>query len=113
LTPRTNPMTDYCTHFDDLRPVPRRTKGCEECMKSGDHWIGLRLCLTCGHVGCCDDSPNTHATKHFAATGHPLIRSLEPGDRWGWCYVDKKLFDPMPRQSVLSRIKARFARRPG
>ena len=80
-------------------------------MKSGDRWIGLRLCLACGHVGCCDDSPNTHATKHFHATGHPLIRSLEPGDRWGWCYVDKKLFDPMPRDGVWSRVKARLKRR--
>lgn len=104
-------MTERCEHFAQLRPVAPRTKGCEECMKSGDRWIGLRLCLACGHVGCCDDSPNTHATKHFHATGHPLIRSLEPGERWGWCYVDKKLFDPMPRDGVWSRVKARFRRR--
>jgi hypothetical protein len=79
-------------------------------MKSGERWIGLRLCLVCGHVGCCDDSKNTHATKHFQATGHPLIRSLEPGDRWGWCYVDKKLFDPMPGGGIFSRLRARFRR---
>ena len=81
-------MSDRCEHFDQLQPVSPRTRGCEECMKSGDPWIGLRLCLTCGHVGCCDDSNNTHATKHFNATGHPLIRSLEPGEEWSYCYVD-------------------------
>jgi uncharacterized UBP type Zn finger protein len=106
-------MSDRCEHFDQIQPVAPRTRGCEECMKSGDPWIGLRLCLTCGHVGCCDDSNNTHATKHFNATGHPLIRSLEPGDRWGWCYVDRRLYDPMSTDSVWKRLKARFAPRRG
>lgn len=90
-------MTDRCDHFDQIRPVTPSAKGCEDCLRTGDRWIGLRLCLACGHVGCCDDSANTHATKHFHATRHPLIRSLEPGERWGWCYVDQKLFDRMPR----------------
>ena len=103
-------MTERCEHFDQIQPVSARTRGCEECMKAGERWIGLRLCLTCGHVGCCDDSKNTHATKHFQATGHPLMRSLERGDRWGWCYVDKKLFDPMPRGGFMSRLRARFGR---
>ncbi len=76
-------MSDRCEHFDQIRPVTPSANGCEDCMKTGDPWIGLRLCLTCGHVGCCDDSNNTHATTHFHATQHPLIRSLEPGDRWG------------------------------
>ena len=81
-------------------------------MRLGAKWIGLRLCLTCGHVGCCDDSPHTHATKHFHATTHPLIRSLEPGDRWGWCYVDERLFDPIvvPRASLWSRLRAKIGR---
>ena len=70
----------------DVRP---RTDGCEECLRMGDEWVHLRLCLSCGHVGCCDDSKNKHATKHFRATRHPIIRSLEPGEDWRWCYVDE------------------------
>lgn len=106
-------MVEPCAHFEGLQPAAPRTRGCEECLKLGERWIGLRLCLTCGHVGCCDDSPNTHATKHFHATQHPLIRSLERGDRWGWCYVDKKLFDPIPARlpGMWARLKARFAGR--
>ena len=106
-------MTERCPHFDAIRPVPPRTRGCEECQKLGERWIGLRLCLTCGHVGCCDDSKNTHATKHFHATQHPMIRSLERGERWGWCYVDNRLFDPMPGSvpGVWARIKSKLSRR--
>jgi uncharacterized UBP type Zn finger protein len=63
--------------------------GCEGCLASGDGWLHLRICLECGRVGCCDDSPNRHATEHAEATGHPLIRSLEPGEDWVWCYVDE------------------------
>lgn len=80
-----------CHHFDDLRPVPRSSAGCEECLKLGDRWVHLRECLVCGHVGCCDSSKNKHATKHFHATRHPVMRSLEPGEHWGWCYVDEVL----------------------
>ena len=64
------------------------TNGCEECMKTGDFWVHLRLCRTCGHVGCCDESKNKHATKHFQQTKHPIITSLELGEGWSWCYVD-------------------------
>jgi uncharacterized UBP type Zn finger protein len=103
-------VSEPCEHFAGIGNVAPRTAGCEGCLLSGDRWIGLRLCLTCGHVGCCDDSKNTHATRHFEATGHPLIRSLEPGDRWGWCYVDKRLYDPMPGRGWWSRLKARLAR---
>lgn len=78
-----------CHHVDGLTPAAPRTDGCEECLASGDTWVHLRLCLTCGHVGCCDSSKNRHATKHFHATKHPLIRSLEEGERWIWCYVDE------------------------
>lgn len=83
-----------CHHFDhlNLRDVPNASasyaKGCEECVKMGDTWVHLRECLVCGHVGCCDSSKNKHATKHFHSTSHPVMRSVEPGERWGWCYVD-------------------------
>jgi hypothetical protein len=70
--------------------------GCEDCLAMGSGWVHLRLCLVCGHVGCCDDSPNRHATRHFHATGHPVMRSFEPGESWGWCYVDELDYDPMP-----------------
>jgi len=65
--------------------------GCEECLDRGDSWVHLRLCMTCGHVGCCDDSPNRHATRHFHATKHPVIKSFEPAERWAWCYLDEDM----------------------
>jgi uncharacterized UBP type Zn finger protein len=81
-----------CTHLDMIRDVsPRTPNGCEECLAMGDTWVHLRLCLTCGHVGCCDSSKNKHATRHFHATGHPLIQSMEPGEYWAYCYVDDLL----------------------
>jgi uncharacterized UBP type Zn finger protein len=76
-------------------PVHPSSHGCKECLESGDGWVHLRLCLTCGHVGCCDSSPNRHATRHFHATRHPVIRSYEPGESWGWCYVDEETSDGM------------------
>lgn len=63
---------------------------CEDCIKTGDSWVHLRVCLACGHVGCCDSSKNKHATKHFHATGHPIVQSIEPGEDWRWCYVDEE-----------------------
>lgn len=69
--------------------MPESVEGCEDCLKTGDKWVHLRICLVCGHVGCCDSSPNRHATRHFEETGHPLIRSIEPGEQWSWCYVDE------------------------
>ena len=78
-----------CAHRAQIRPVVPSAPGCEECLASGEPWVHLRLCMTCGHVGCCDTSRNKHATAHFHATTHPIIRSLEPGDTWGWCYVDR------------------------
>jgi uncharacterized UBP type Zn finger protein len=79
-----------CTHVADVQvlELPAEVDGCEECLATGGKWLHLRICLTCGHVGCCDDSPNRHATAHFHSTTHPIIRSLEPGERWSWCYVD-------------------------
>jgi uncharacterized UBP type Zn finger protein len=82
-------MALACAHLDLIRPVIPAARGCEECLVLGDGWVHLRLCRTCGHVGCCDSSPNKHATKHFLQTRHPIIRSFEPGEHWNWCYVDE------------------------
>jgi len=83
-----------CTHLDQIavRDLPESVEGCEDCLKTGDKWLHLRICLTCGHVGCCDNSPNRHATAHARATSHPIIRSLEPGEDWNWCYIDEVAF---------------------
>ncbi len=83
-----NEPNNKCTHLSLIREVTPSADGCEECLKMGDTWVQLRLCLICGHVGCCDNSKNKHATKHFHATGHPLIRSYATDDEWTWCYVD-------------------------
>ena len=81
-------MTSRCNHLDFVKTSHQNTRGCEECLKLGDSWVHLRLCLICGHVACCDSSKNKHATKHFHGTQHPLMRSIEPGESWIWCYVD-------------------------
>ena len=79
-----------CRHLAGLHPAPPRTAdGCEECLKIGSPWVQLRLCLGCGHVGCCDSSPNRHATRHHQTAGHPVIASYEPGQSLAWCYVDE------------------------
>jgi hypothetical protein len=80
-----------CAHLDQVAvtQLPDSVQGCEECLKTGDPWLHLRICLVCGKVGCCDDSPNRHATAHATGDGHPLIRSLEPGEEWSWCYIDE------------------------
>lgn len=80
-----------CTHVGQVKvtELPATVAGCEECLKTGDLWLHLRICLECGKVGCCDDSPNRHATGHAREKGHPLIRSLEPGETWSWCFVDE------------------------
>jgi len=85
-----------CVHLAEMQDVKPRAKGCEECLKMGDTWVHLRLCMTCGHVGCCDSSKNKHATKHYHATSHPIIRSLERGEEWGWCFPDEQFYDPLP-----------------
>ena len=89
-------MIDPCEHFGEIRDVAPRTRGCEECAALGEDWNELRVCLTCGHVGCCDSSKNKHATRHFHRTGHPLIRSIEPGESWMWCYVDQMMAGDLP-----------------
>lgn len=88
-------MPTDCTHFQGLAPRKGNTDGCEECLRMGDSWVHLRVCLVCGHVGCCDSSKNKHATRHYHATGHPVIRSAEPGETWGWCYIDEIVKDPV------------------
>ena len=91
-----------CTHLDQVRNVePRTPEGCEECLRTGSWWVHLRLCLSCGHVGCCDNSPNKHATKHFRTTQDPVIQSFEPREDWGWCYVDELLLEPAPLHKAL------------
>ena len=90
-------MAKRCTHLDKVRDVqPRTPDGCEECLKTGGQWVELRLCLTCGHVGCCDNSPGKHATAHFRHVHHPIIRSFQPGEDWAWCYVDELMLEPAP-----------------
>jgi uncharacterized UBP type Zn finger protein len=80
-----------CTHLDHIHvtELPEAVDGCEDCLAIGSPWLHLRICLECGHVGCCDDSPNQHASKHASADQHPIIRSLEPGEDWSWCYEDR------------------------
>jgi uncharacterized UBP type Zn finger protein len=88
-------MSTTCSHAGaaDPSPHPRTPRGCEECLATGGRWVHLRLCLACGHVGCCDNSPGRHATAHFGATSHPLIRSYEPREDWWWCYADEVFFE--------------------
>ena len=91
-----------CSHLDQVGDVrPRTPEGCEECLRTGSWWVHLRLCLSCGHVGCCDNSPNKHATQHFHTTQDPVIQSFEPAEDWGWCYVDELFLEPAPLQKAL------------
>ena len=85
-------MADSCTHLDKTGDVVASSTGCEDCLRSGGVWVHLRLCMTCGHVGCCDNSPNRHATAHYHSVSHPIIRSYEPGEDWWYCYVDDLMF---------------------
>jgi uncharacterized UBP type Zn finger protein len=83
-----------CSHLDSIQvtDLPEAPLGCEECLKNDGRWMHLRMCTTCGKIGCCDNSPNRHATAHFHETGHPLIRSAEPEEDWIWCYIDEAAF---------------------
>ena len=78
-----------CSHLDQIKTTNTSIRVCKECVERGDTWVHLRLCLECGHVGCCNSSKNKHATRHFLATKHPVMRSNERGETWGWCYVDE------------------------
>jgi uncharacterized UBP type Zn finger protein len=110
-------MAVSCSHLvpvEDLhrRPIHPGTPGCRECLEMGDIWVHLRLCMSCGHVGCCDDSRNRHATAHYRACGHPVIRSYEPGENWAWCYPDKIFaqVDALPGESPQKHIAPPAAR---
>ena len=84
-----------CAHAAAIptEPPAPHVRGCEECLTMGSRWVHLRVCLDCGHVGCCDSSPNKHATKHYHATQHPVMASMEPGEQWGWCFSDEVDFE--------------------
>lgn len=82
-----------CKHLDQIRNPRPHSKGCEECLKTGDSWVHLRLCESCGHVGCCDSSKNKHASKHYRATRHPIMKSFQPGENWLYCFVDDVMFE--------------------
>jgi uncharacterized UBP type Zn finger protein len=85
---------DSCSHIAGLHPVAPTSRVCDQCVAMGDRWVHLRACLICGQVGCCDQSKNKHATKHFHQSGHPLIQSIQPGEDWIWCYVDELMMQP-------------------
>jgi uncharacterized UBP type Zn finger protein len=87
-----------CTHLDQVKFLEPEGEvvGCPACMAVGDRWVHLRLCQTCGQIGCCDSSPNKHATAHHRSSGHPIVRSLEPGEDWSWCYEDELAFRLVP-----------------
>jgi uncharacterized UBP type Zn finger protein len=87
-------MTPRCNHLAGLEPVTPRSHGCEECLQTGDTWVHLRLCLHCGHVGCCDTSKNKHATAHYHSSHHPVIKSFQPGEDWMYCYEDDVVMAP-------------------
>jgi len=89
-------------HLKEARDLEPSKRVCEECVRMGDVWVHLRICLTCGHVGCCDSSKNKHATKHFHATRHPMMRSIELGESWGWCFVDEIAYEVNPWSETRS-----------
>jgi uncharacterized UBP type Zn finger protein len=80
-----------CTHLDQIRDVTPSSEGCEECLKIGSTWVHLRMCMTCGKVGCCDSSPNKHARAHFQEAGHPIVESAEPYEDWRFCFIDNEV----------------------
>ena len=84
-------VAKQCTHLGQVQSVTPKTQGCEECLAEGGKWVQLRMCLTCGHVGCCDSSKGKHATRHFEKTSHAIMQSAQPGESWRWCYVDKAM----------------------
>ena len=86
-------MSATCSHLDTIRDVAATSEGCEECLAIGATWVHLRRCTACGHVGCCDSSPNRHATAHYQQALHPVVQSYEPGEEWYWCYADSVSFE--------------------
>ncbi|CAN5774621.1 UBP-type zinc finger domain-containing protein [soil metagenome] len=92
-----------CEHFENVKPMSPNSAGCQACVALGDGRVHLRMCLVCGKVGCCDSSKNKHATAHFHASQHPVIQSFEPGETWGWCYVDEGIAKGLPPLRKLKR----------
>lgn len=92
---------EYCEHISTINKVKPSAEGCEDCLKIGGRWVHLRMCMHCGHIGCCDSSPNRHATAHYSSTDHPIIRSVEPGERWGFCYPDDAFYESFPEPDTL------------
>jgi uncharacterized UBP type Zn finger protein len=90
---------ERCEHVSEIHDVTPSAEGCEDCLKIGGTWVHLRLCMSCGHVGCCDNSPNRHATKHYNSVKHSIIRSFEPGEVWGYCYPDDLFYEQLPNAS--------------
>jgi uncharacterized UBP type Zn finger protein len=86
-------MAQICAHLDEVADVQPSANGCEDCLRLGTQWVHLRMCMSCGHIGCCDSSPNRHATAHFGDSHHPLIQSFEPGEEWWYCYVEDVAFE--------------------
>jgi len=89
---------EYCEHVSEIKQVTPSANGCEDCLKIGGRWVHLRECMECGHIGCCDSSPNKHATAHYHSTKHPIIRSFERGEDWGYCYVDDEFYETLPAE---------------
>ncbi len=87
-------MAAVCSHLDQVEylELPDEIAGCVECLKTGDRWVHLRMCQVCGKIGCCDSSPNRHASKHYAEVGHPIMRSAQPGEDWSFCFADELTF---------------------
>ena len=95
-------MPATCTHLSQIKDINSpKEHVCPECVSLGDSWVHLRMCLECGQVGCCDSSMNRHATQHFHETGHPLMRSIEPGESWVWCYVDETVVGELRRNEFI------------
>lgn len=105
-------MKEACDHLKSAKsrrvPIQPQTLGCQECLAIGSEWVQLRLCLTCGHVGCCDSSLNRHATAHFLDSSHPVIKSFEPSQNWAWCYVDEQMstMPEVPAESPEHHLEA-------
>jgi uncharacterized UBP type Zn finger protein len=90
----TRHIAPRCEHLEQIAGIGPPLHGCSDCIDTGGTWVHLRQCLACGHTACCNESPNRHATAHFRATGHPMIRSVVPDEPWLWCYQDDRLYRP-------------------
>lgn len=95
-------MAAGCSHVGTIKITSTKTHVCEDCVQTGDRWVHLRMCMECGHVACCDSSKNKHATKHFHHTKHPVMRSVEPGETWVWCYVDEEMVGEVEAEGFVA-----------